>query len=78
MTHRELAAAQAYLRLLQTTRAVLSGPPHSPSSLPLLAAPIAEADAALNELGMAGNEAAFFQLVSGLQSGPGPSVDHLS
>lgn len=71
MTHRELAAAQAYVRLLQTTRAVLSGPSPTPVALPLLAGPIAEADTALDELGMAGNEAAFFQLVTSIQSGTG-------
>ncbi|MFD9718735.1 hypothetical protein [Streptomyces sp. NPDC059076] len=71
MTHRELAAAQAYLRLLQTTRAVLDGPTHTPAALPLLAVPISEVDKALGELGMAGNEAAFFRLVAELQSGPG-------
>ncbi|MEU5404146.1 hypothetical protein ABZ348_33230 [Streptomyces sp. NPDC005963] len=71
MTHRELAAAQAYLRLLQTTRAVLDGPSHPPMALPFLAGPIAEADEALGELGMAGNEAAFFRLVADLQPGSG-------
>ncbi|WP_406301869.1 hypothetical protein OHA61_04945 [Streptomyces sp. NBC_00885] len=67
MTDSELAAAQAYLRLLQTTRAVLSETEQPLLTLPLLTAPIAEADEALRALGMAGNEAGFFRLVSRLQ-----------
>ncbi|MFK4226627.1 hypothetical protein ACQEVG_33560 [Streptomyces sp. CA-135486] len=67
MTDPELAAAQAYVRLLQTTRAVLDDPEHPPLPLPLLAAPIAEADEALRAAGLAGNEADFFDLVSRLQ-----------
>lgn len=67
MTDNELAAAQAYVRLLQTTRAVLADTAAPALSLPLLTAPIAEADEALHALGMAGNEADFFRLVSRLQ-----------
>ncbi|MFI1018431.1 hypothetical protein [Streptomyces sp. NPDC020965] len=64
MTERERAAAQAYVRLLRTTRAVLGDTGTPLPALPLLAAPIAEADAALAALGMAGNEEAFFRLVA--------------
>ncbi|MFI1395692.1 hypothetical protein [Streptomyces sp. NPDC020681] len=65
MTDQELAAAQAYVRLLQTTRAVLAD--GRQPLLPLLTVPITEADKALDALGMAGNEEAFFRLVSRLQ-----------
>ncbi|MFE7134977.1 hypothetical protein ACFVIM_29370 [Streptomyces sp. NPDC057638] len=76
MTERERAAALAYVRLLRTTRAVLADspgpshaasaapPPSSASGLALLTAPLAEADEALDALGMAGNEAEFFRLVA--------------
>ncbi|MER7664537.1 MULTISPECIES: hypothetical protein [unclassified Streptomyces] len=67
MTDPELAAAQAYVRLLQTTRAVLADTEQPIVPMPLLMAPIAEADDALDALGMAGNEAGFFQLVARLQ-----------
>ncbi|TQK50661.1 hypothetical protein FBY35_1001 [Streptomyces sp. SLBN-118] len=67
MTESELAAAQAYVRLLQTIRAVLSETEQPLLTLPLLTAPIAEADEALDALGMAGNEAEFFHLVTRLQ-----------
>lgn len=67
MTDPELAAAQAYVRLLQTTRAVLADPQQSPLALPLLAVPIAEADRALSAIGLAGNEADFFRLVGRIQ-----------
>lgn len=62
MTDRERAAVQAYLRLL-----------HRPSSLrrpagrprPVLVPPsvLAEADQALADAGLAGNEEAFFRLL---------------
>jgi hypothetical protein len=64
MTETERAAAQAYLRLLGAARAVLDDPRRALPSLPLLTAPIAEADRALDALGMAGNEAEFFRLVA--------------
>ncbi|MFJ8229855.1 hypothetical protein ACIQ9E_07830 [Streptomyces sp. NPDC094448] len=63
MTDQETMAAQAYVRLLGATRAVLDGSGRPPAALPLLTAPMAEADEALDALGMAGNEAAFFSLV---------------
>ncbi|MFI2367917.1 hypothetical protein [Streptomyces sp. NPDC018833] len=68
MNDPELAAAQAYVRLLQTTRAVLSDPQRAPAALPLLSAPMAEADEALSTVGLAGNEAGFFRLVASLHT----------
>ncbi|MFD7615029.1 hypothetical protein [Streptomyces sp. NPDC059828] len=79
MTSRERAAAQAYLRLLSAVRAALTDPPVPPvppgpcgaAPPPLaLTAPMAEADRALAAAGFAGNEAALFDLVTGLH-GPG-------
>ncbi|MFF3322627.1 hypothetical protein [Streptomyces sp. NPDC002889] len=66
MNDPELTAAQAYVRLLQTTRAVLSDPQRAPLALSLLAGPIAEADEALRASGLAGNEVHFFRLVTAL------------
>ncbi|MFI2347611.1 hypothetical protein ACH492_11305 [Streptomyces sp. NPDC019443] len=68
MTDPELAAAQAYVRLLETTRAVLGDPRQAPLALPLLTVPIAEADEALRAVGLAGNEASFFGLVARLRT----------
>ncbi|MFD5424756.1 hypothetical protein [Streptomyces sp. NPDC127084] len=84
MTSRERAAAQAYLRLLSAVRAALTDPPGPPappvpsgspaSPSPLaLTAPMAEADLALAAAGFAGNEAALFDLVTGLH-GAGAGV----
>ncbi|MFD0019984.1 hypothetical protein [Streptomyces sp. NPDC058382] len=63
----ELAAAQAYVRLLEATRAALSDPDDAPVYMPLLAAPIEEADGALRRAGLSGNESRFFDLVRSLQ-----------
>ncbi|MFE3738414.1 hypothetical protein [Streptomyces sp. NPDC059134] len=60
----ERSAARAYLRLLAAVRAVLDDPVRAPQAAPLLAAPIAEADAALTAAGLAGNERTFLDLVS--------------
>ncbi|MFC4607348.1 hypothetical protein ACFO9E_05910 [Streptomyces maoxianensis] len=68
MTDPELAAAQAYVRLLETTRAVLADARQAPLALPLLTVPIAEADEALRAVGLAGNEATFFRLVARLRT----------
>ncbi|MBT2367434.1 hypothetical protein J7E88_19525 [Streptomyces sp. ISL-10] len=68
MNDLELAAARAYVRLLQTTRAVLADPQRAPAALPLLSAPMAEADQALSAVGLAGNEAGFFGLVASLHT----------
>ncbi|MEU5976215.1 hypothetical protein [Streptomyces sp. NPDC047315] len=70
MTDLELAAAQAYVRLLSATRAVLDDGERPATALALLTAPMTEADEALDALGMAGNEAAFFSLVTRLQPVP--------
>ncbi|MDL5204869.1 hypothetical protein [Streptomyces sp. ALI-76-A] len=65
-TDRERTAVQAYLRLLHTVRAAFdeaSGPPGSgrPSVVP--PAVLAEAERALAEAGLAGNEEEFFRLL---------------
>ncbi|MEU8625103.1 hypothetical protein [Streptomyces sp. NPDC048669] len=67
MRNDELAAAQAYVRLLEATRAVLSDPDDAPLYMPVLAAPIEEADGALRRAGLSGNESRFFDLVRSLQ-----------
>ncbi|MCG7526353.1 hypothetical protein MHW47_18110 [Streptomyces sp. OfavH-34-F] len=63
----ELAAAQAYVRLLEATRAALSDPEDTPLYLPLLTSPMEEADGALRRAGLSGNETRFFELVSSLR-----------
>ncbi|MEV7404599.1 hypothetical protein AB0N93_29965 [Streptomyces sp. NPDC091267] len=67
MRNDELAAARAYVRLLEATRAALSDPDDAPLYMPLLAAPIEEADGALRRAGLSGNEPRFFDLVRSLQ-----------
>ncbi|MFJ8870880.1 hypothetical protein ACIRD6_34670 [Streptomyces sp. NPDC102473] len=67
MHQAEIAAAQAYIRLLAATRAVLADPDDAPLYMPLLASPIEEADDALRSAGLAGNEDRFFALVRQLQ-----------
>ncbi|MEU2246736.1 hypothetical protein [Streptomyces sp. NPDC019224] len=66
----ELAAAQAYVRLLQATRAALSDPEDAPLYLPLLTSPMEEADGALRSAGFSGNETRLFELVDSLRSSP--------
>ncbi|ATW47142.1 hypothetical protein [Streptomyces peucetius] len=66
MTDPETTAAQAYVRLLQTARAVLADPQQAPLAVPLLEVPMAEADDALRAVGLAGNEADFFRLIATL------------
>ncbi|GAA2984801.1 hypothetical protein JCM13580A_03730 [Streptomyces drozdowiczii] len=63
----ELDAAQAYVRLLEATRAALSDPDDGPLYLPLLTSPMKEADGALRRAGLSGNETRFFELVSSLR-----------
>ena len=62
MTDRERAAVQAYLRLLHTVRAAFDAPP---GARPVLVPPsvLAEADRALTDAGLAGNEEGFFRLL---------------
>ncbi|HWU07910.1 MAG TPA: hypothetical protein VN520_16260 [Streptomyces sp.] len=67
MQEAEIAAAQAYIRLLATTRAALADPAEAPLYMPLLASPIEEADEALRSAGLAGNEDRLFTLVRKLQ-----------
>ncbi|WP_405667665.1 hypothetical protein OG379_37175 [Streptomyces sp. NBC_01166] len=67
MHEAEIAAAQAYVRLLAATRAALADPADAPLYVPLLASPIEEADEALRSAGLAGNEDRLFALVRKLQ-----------
>lgn len=67
MRNDELAAAQAYVRLLEATRAALADPDDGLLYVPLLASPMAEADGALERSGMRGNESRFFDLVRTLR-----------
>ncbi|MEU9760811.1 hypothetical protein [Streptomyces sp. NPDC047985] len=69
MSNDELAAAQAYVRLLEATRAALAEPGEGPLYVSLLASPIAEADGALERSGLCGNESRFFDLVRTLRPG---------
>ncbi|MFF4655423.1 hypothetical protein [Streptomyces sp. NPDC001381] len=73
LTDRERTAVQAYLRLLHTVRAAFGeefgdegdacGPPHD--RLPPMVPPtvLAEAERALSEAGLTGNEEEFFRLL---------------
>jgi hypothetical protein len=63
-TDRERTAVQAYLRLLHTVRAAFDGPP---GGRPPVVPPsvFAEAEQALADAGLAGNEEAFFRLLGG-------------
>ncbi|MGW0331901.1 hypothetical protein ACWD0J_08540 [Streptomyces sp. NPDC003011] len=66
LTDRERTAVQAYLRLLHTVRAAFdaeSGPPGSGRPPVVPPAVLAEAERALAEAGLAGNEGEFFRLL---------------
>ncbi|MFD7748907.1 hypothetical protein ACFV2V_24465 [Streptomyces sp. NPDC059698] len=63
----ERAAAQAYVRLLEATRAALADPGDAPVHLPLLTSPMREADHALRSAGLTGNEDRLFALVRELR-----------
>ncbi|CAL9337914.1 hypothetical protein [Streptomyces sp. enrichment culture] len=65
----ERAAAQAYLRLVETARAVLTDPGLAPMAAVHLASPMAEADEALRRAGLSGNEARLLRLAAGLRAG---------
>ncbi|MEV6265313.1 hypothetical protein AB0M42_31865 [Streptomyces sp. NPDC051784] len=67
MRQAEVAAAQAYIRLLAATRAALAAPDDAPLYMPVLASPMEEADEALRRAGLTGNEDHFFALVRELQ-----------
>ncbi|CAL9280179.1 hypothetical protein [Streptomyces sp. SudanB25_2051] len=70
----ERAAAQAYLRLVETARAVLSDPGLAPLAAVHLASPMAEADEALRRAGLSGNEARLLRLAAGLREGTAPGA----
>ncbi|MER6349991.1 hypothetical protein ACWC10_23400 [Streptomyces sp. NPDC001595] len=61
LTDRERTAVQAYLRLLHTVRAAFDAPSPRPPVVP--PAVLAEAEQALADAGLSGNEEAFFQLL---------------
>ncbi|MEU6552244.1 hypothetical protein ABZ915_18460 [Streptomyces sp. NPDC046915] len=63
LTDRERAAVQAYLRLLHTVRAALDGPPGRVRPVVVPPAVLAEAEQALSDAGLAGNEEQFFRLL---------------
>lgn len=67
MHEAEITAAQAYIRLLAATRAALADPADAPLYMPLLASPIEDADEALRDAGLAGNEDRLFALVRELR-----------
>ncbi|MET9378342.1 hypothetical protein ABZX98_30130 [Streptomyces sp. NPDC002992] len=70
ITARERAAAQAYLRLLESTQAVLTDPHLVPYAAAMLTHPMAEADEALRAAGFSGNEAHLLHVVSALRASP--------
>ncbi|MFD7708761.1 hypothetical protein ACFV6E_35245 [Streptomyces sp. NPDC059785] len=63
LTDHERAAVQAYLRLLHTVRAAFDGPAEGHGPVVVPPAALAEAERALAEAGLAGNEEAFFRLL---------------
>ncbi|MFG2126512.1 hypothetical protein ACGFNV_01705 [Streptomyces sp. NPDC048751] len=68
LTDRERTAVQAYLRLLHTVRAAFddaSGPLDCPRPPVVPPTVLAEAERALAEAGLTGNEEAFFRLLQG-------------
>jgi hypothetical protein len=70
MTDHERAAVQAYLRLLGTVRAAFDGPPDGRRPPVVPPGVLAEAERALAEAGLAGNEEAFFRLLHTWCPGP--------
>ncbi|MET7390310.1 hypothetical protein ACFYPT_07600 [Streptomyces sp. NPDC005529] len=71
LTEHERAAVQAYLRLLQTVRAAFDGPPDGGRPPMVPPAVLAEAERALAEAGLAGNEQEFFRLLQAWCPEPG-------
>ncbi|MFD6494162.1 hypothetical protein ACFV99_27395 [Streptomyces sp. NPDC059944] len=71
LTEHERAAVQAYLRLLQTVRAAFDGPPDGGRPPMVPPAVLAEAERALAEAGLAGNEEEFFRLLQAWCPEPG-------
>ncbi|MGX2993614.1 hypothetical protein JNUCC64_04845 [Streptomyces sp. JNUCC 64] len=64
-TDSERSAVQAYLRLLHTVRAVLDAPAAPARSLAVPDGVLAEAERALADAGLVGNEEQFFRLLRG-------------
>ncbi|TXS54491.1 hypothetical protein EAO75_00200 [Streptomyces sp. uw30] len=64
LTDRERTAVQAYLRLLHTVRAAFDGPPGKGRPTVVPPAVLAEAEQALADAGLTGNEEAFFRLLT--------------
>lgn len=71
MTDLELAAVQAYVRLMKGVRAALDDTAHPGGAPPLLHEPLAETDQALRAAGLIGNERRLFQLVADLTAEKG-------
>ncbi len=63
LTDRERTAVQAYLRLLHTVRAAFDGPPDALRPPVVPPAVLAEAEQALADAGLVGNEEEFFRLL---------------
>ena len=63
LTDRERTAVQAYLRLLHTVRAAFDGPPGGSRPCIVPPAVLAEAEQALADAGLSGNEEAFFRML---------------
>ncbi|MFJ3304148.1 hypothetical protein ACIPSA_13655 [Streptomyces sp. NPDC086549] len=63
LTDHERTAVQAYLRLLHTVRAAFDGPPDGGGPVVVPPAVLAEAERALADAGLAGNEEEFFRLL---------------
>ena len=63
LTDRERTAVQAYLRLLHTVRAAFDGPPGDARPPVVPPSVLAEAEQALADAGLTGNEQGFFRLL---------------
>jgi hypothetical protein len=63
LTDRERSAVQAYLRLMHTVRAAFDGPPGARRPPVVPPSVLAEAEQALADAGLAGNEEEFFRLL---------------
>jgi hypothetical protein len=63
LTDRERTAVQAYLRLLHTVRAAFDSPPGATRPPLVPPAVLAEAEQALADAGLVGNEEEFFRLL---------------
>ncbi|MEE1754738.1 hypothetical protein [Streptomyces sp. SP18CS02] len=74
LTLHERAAAQAYIRLVETAQAVLTDPVLAPMAGAYLSSSMAEADEALRSAGLSGNEAELMRWVAALRAADrGPS-----